>query len=262
MGASSHANSEKYRAQAEQAAAAARKAAEAAAQAAKHAREWAAPRAEQAYRTGARKAKPYVHKVGEKAEHWADVVHGAIVGAAIPAVLSAVDRAAQEDEPRRGGSPWAKVAVPMVVAAAVGAALVVWARRDPNRREWHGDDEWELFSDDGDFPSRLRHDINKTVDLTTDVAKKAAEGVAEVASTVGEKAAPVVAQVKDFTAEQTRRVAKGVESARFKAAEALEDAEDVWEDDIPVTEETPVAKPKRTTKSTAAKKSSSTKADG
>lgn len=252
MGNQSHGNSERYRAEAERAAVAARKAAEAAAHAAKNAREWAAPRAEQAYRTGARKAKPYVHKAGEKAEHWADVVHGAIVGAAIPAVLSAVDRAAQDEDQRRSNT-WAKVGVPMVVAAAVGAALVVWARRDPNRREWHGDDEWELFSDEGDFPARLRHDINKTVDLTTDVAKKAAGNVAEVASTVGEKAGPVVAQVKDFTTEQTRRVAAGVETARSKAAEALEDAEDVWEDDAPVTEETPVPKKPRATKSTTKK---------
>lgn len=251
MGNSSHDNSEKYRAQAEQAARAARKAADAAAHAAKNARDWAAPRAEQAYRVGARKAKPYVHKAGDKAEHWADVVHGAIVGAAIPAVLSAVDRAAQEDEPRRSNT-WAKVAVPMVVAAAVGAALVVWARRDPNRREWQGDDEWELFSDEGDFPARLRHDINKTVDLTADAAKKAAEGVAEVASTVGEKAAPVVAQVKDFTTEQGRRVAAGVETARSRAAEALEDAEDVWEDEGGMADDGPAPKKPRTSTKKAA----------
>lgn len=251
MGQQPKSSSDKYRAQAEQAALAARKAADAAAHAARDAKEWAKPRAEEAYRQGARRAKPYVHKAGDKAEHWADVVHGAIVGAAIPAVLAAVDRAAQEDEPRRSNT-WAKVAVPMVVAAAVGAALVVWARRDPNRRDWHGDDEWELLSDEGDFPARLRHDINKTADLTTDAAKKAAGAVAGAASTVGEKAGPVVAQVKDFTTEQSRRVAAGVESARSKAAEALEDVEDVWEDDVALADDAPAPKKPRSTAKKAA----------
>jgi hypothetical protein len=160
-----------------------------------------------------------------------------------------VDRAAQDDDARRNNT-WVKVAVPMVVAAAVGAALVVWARRDPNRRDWHGDDEWELLAVEGDFPTRLRHDINKTADLTTGAAKKAAGAVAEAANTVGEKAGPVVAQVKDFTAEQSRRVAAGVESARSKAAETLEDVEDVWEDEGAALE-APAPKRRASTKKAA-----------
>ncbi len=248
MARATHDEKDKYRQQAHEAAVAARKAADAAARAAREARDWARPRAEQAYKTGARKAKPYVHRAGDKAEHWADVVHGAIVGAAIPAVISAVDRAAEEPDARRSSNTWAKVAVPMVLAAAVGAALVVWARRDPRRDEWSADDEWELFGDEGDFPSRLRHDINKTVDLTTDAAKKSAEAVAGAAAVVGEKAAPVVAQVKDTAVAQGRKVASSVEAARFRAAEALDDVEDVWEDEV--AEETP--KPRaRSTKKTA-----------
>lgn len=248
MARATHDEKDKYRQQAHEAAVAARKAADAAARAAREARDWARPRAEQAYKTGARKAKPYVHRAGDKAEHWADVVHGAIVGAAIPAVISAVDRAAEEPDARRSSNTWAKVAVPMVLAAAVGAALVVWARRDPRRDEWSADDEWELFGDEGDFSSRLRHDINKTVDLTTDAAKKSAEAVAGAAAVVGEKAAPVVAQVKDTAVAQGRKVASSVEAARFRAAEALDDVEDVWEDEV--AEETP--KPRaRSTKKTA-----------
>ena len=248
MARATHDEKDKYRQQAHEAAVAARKAADAAARAAREARDWARPRAEQAYKTGARKAKPYVHRAGDKAEHWADVVHGAIVGAAIPAVISAVDRAAEEPDARRSSNTWAKVAVPMVLAAAVGAALVVWARRDPRRDEWSADDKWELFGDEGDFPSRLRHDINKTVDLTTDAAKKSAEAVAGAAAVVGEKAAPVVAQVKETAVAQGRKVASSVEAARFRAAEALDDVEDVWEDEV--AEETP--KPRaRSTKKTA-----------
>jgi hypothetical protein len=247
MARATHDERDKYRQQAHEAAVAARKAADVAAKAAREARDWARPRAEQAYKSGARKAKPYVHRAGDKAEHWADVVHGAIVGAAIPAVMSAVDRAAADPEDRRNNT-WAKVAIPMVIAAAVGAALVVWARRDPQRDEWSADDEWELFGDEGDFPSRLRHDINKTVDLTTDVAKKGAEAVAGAAAVVSEKAAPVVAQVKDTAVAQGRKVASSVESVRFRAAEAIDDVEDVWEDEVAPVVEAAKSRARSTTK--------------
>lgn len=251
MARATHDERDKYRQQAHEAAVAARKAADVAAKAAREARDWARPRAEQAYKTGARKAKPYVHRAGDKAEHWADVVHGAIVGAAIPAVMSAVDRAAADPEDRRNNT-WAKVGIPMVIAAAVGAALVVWARRDPRRDEWSADDEWELFGDEGDFPSRLRHDINKTVDITTDVAKKGAGAVAGAAAVVSEKAAPVVAQVKDTAVAQGRKVASSVESVRFRAAEAIDDVEDVWEDEVaPVIDEVTKPRTRSTTKKTA-----------
>ena len=120
-------DAEKYRKQAMDAAEVARDAAERAADAAgkaartakewaeprvKHAKEWAAPRvestwseakdwatprAEQVVHTAAKKAKPYVKKATKKTEHWVEVAQGAIVGAAIPAVLSAFDRAADED---------------------------------------------------------------------------------------------------------------------------------------------------------------------
>jgi len=239
MGRAAPEHHDTYRHKAHEAALAARRAADAAAHAASEAREWAEPRAKEAYRAGARKAKPYVHKAGTKAEQWADVVHGAIVGAAIPAVLSAVDRAANEPEPRRA-PVWPKVVIPMVLAAAAGAALVVWARRDPGRDDWAGDDEWELFGDEGDFPSRLRHDINKTVDLTVDASKKAASAVSDVVETVGEKAGPLVDQVRDTAVAQGRKVASAVDTARSKAVEALDDAEDVWEDEGgPVEEITP-----------------------
>lgn len=254
MARATHDEKDKYRQQAHEAAVAARKAADAAAKAAREARDWARPRAEQAYKTGARKAKPYVHRAGDKAEHWADVVHGAIVGAAIPAVMSAVDRAAADPEDRRSNNTWAKVGIPMVIAAAVGAALVVWARRDPRRDEWSADDEWELFGDEGDFPSRLRHDINKTVDITTDVAKKGAGAVAGAAAVVSEKAAPVVAQVKDTAVAQGRKVASSVESVRFRAAEAIDDVEDVWEDEGGSSDDAPAAKPR--TRSTSKKSAS------
>ena len=80
------------------------------------AKDWATPRAEHAVHAAAKKASPYVKKAGGKAEHWVDVAQGAIVGAAIPAVLSAFDRAGEEDEydaPRNGGSTFAKVLVPV-----------------------------------------------------------------------------------------------------------------------------------------------------
>src|SRR5690606_34408345 len=106
------------------------------------AREWAAPRARGAYKAAARKANPYAKKAGAKAEQWVDYAQGALVGAAIPAVLAAFDRAAEEEHHERRGFPWGAVLIPAVIAGAAGAALVMWAKRDPGRDEWAGDDEW------------------------------------------------------------------------------------------------------------------------
>ena len=141
---------EKYRAQAHEAAEAAKEAAHQAAVSARKAanraqewaepqyeaaKEWATPRAKRAYRTGARKVQPLAHRAGGAAEHWADVAHAAIVGAAIPAVLGAVDNAAR-DEDERHGMNWAALVVPVALAAAAGAALVIWARRDACGDGW------------------------------------------------------------------------------------------------------------------------------
>ena len=103
------------------------------------AREWATPRARSAYKSAARKANPYAKKAGAKAEQWVDYAQGALVGAAIPAVLAAFDRAAEDDRPERRGFPWAAVLIPAAIAGAAGAALVMWAKRDPGRDEWAGD---------------------------------------------------------------------------------------------------------------------------
>ncbi|GMA35710.1 hypothetical protein [Demequina litorisediminis] len=120
---------DKYRAQAEEAAAKAKIAADqataSAKAAAKRAQEWAgpqvkkaqewagpqvgkavawgAPKAEKAYHAGARKASPYVRRAGGKATEWTDIAHAAIVGAAIPAVISAVEAAAVEPKKKSGG---------------------------------------------------------------------------------------------------------------------------------------------------------------
>ncbi len=67
---------------------------------------------------------------------------------------------------------------------------------------------------------------------------------------VSEKAAPVVAQVKDTAVAQGRKVASSVESVRFRAAEAIDDVEDVWEDEGGMAEE---ATPKTRSRSTAKK---------
>jgi hypothetical protein len=116
---------DKYRKQAFDAAESAREAAEraadAAGKAARTAKEWAGPRAErakdwaeprvdeakgwaaprakkvarQAKSNAARKVSPYAHKAGDAAGHWVDVARGALVGAAIPAVVSAIYRAGE-----------------------------------------------------------------------------------------------------------------------------------------------------------------------
>ena len=221
---------DKYRKQATEAAEVAREAAERAADAAgkaartakdwaeprlettwSEAKEWAAPRAEKAFHNAAKKAKPYAHKAGTKAEQWVDVAHGAIVGAAIPAVISAFDRAAQEEEDypeRRGGNTWAKVLIPVLIAGAAGAALVIWAKRDPGRDEWAGDDDdWE-FNGEDDFSSKLRRDVNRAADATAAAAKKAADAVAVAAGTVAEQAGPTYVKAKDAAVAEAKKLAE------------------------------------------------------
>lgn len=288
-------DAEHYRAEANDAAEAARhaaeRAAEAAAKAAKAAKEWATPRVEHAYeeakdwaapkvektyRGAARKATPYVKKAGAKTEEWVDVARGAIVGAAIPAVIAAFERAAAEEieEPvaaRRNNHTLAKVLIPVLIAGAAGAALVIWARRDPGRDEWAGDDdEWD-FTGDADFPTRLRRDVNKAVDVTIDVAKRTAATVAEQAGPyverVKEEAGPYVdraaaaasaaaAAAAARAKQEASKLREGVVEARTRAAHGLadtfDDAEDVWEDEGgPVEDqatgdvETPAAKKPR-----------------
>jgi hypothetical protein len=343
-------DAEKYRKQAMDAAETARDAAERAAEAAskaartakewaeprvKHAKEWAAPRvestwsdakdwatprAEHVVQAAAKKAKPYVKKATNKTEHWVEVAQGAIVGAAIPAVLSAFDRAADEDShesQRKGGSTWAKVLIPVLIAGAAGAALVIWAKRDPGKDEWAGDDDdWEFEGED-DFSSRLRRDVNKAADATAAAAKRAAEAVTSAASMVAEQAGPTYTKAKDATVAEAKKLAEqagpfvdkakeqatpyvdkavvaastaatrakeaaapvverakatatneaerikaNVEAARHRAAtglaDALDDAEDVWEDEGGTLEDGPApaaAKKPRAPRKPVAKKS-------
>jgi hypothetical protein len=280
---------EKYRAQAQEAAAAAVEAAQQAALAAKKAarragewagpqydlaKEWAAPRAEKAYHAGARKAQPYVERAGGKAEHWADVVHGAIVGSAIPAVLHAVDNAARDEEDDRGVN-WGAIVVPVIIAAAAGAALVAWARRDPGRDSWAGEDEeWE-FSTDGDFKDQLRHNINKAADSATAATKKAVAAASAAAGAAGEavvdRAGPVADRARAEVHKLADRAAPAAERARAEAARVvsnleaarnrataevvntIDDAEDVWEDEPAPSEPSRPAPVKKTANSTKAK---------
>jgi hypothetical protein len=258
------------------------------------AREWAAPRARGAYKAAARKANPYAKKAGAKAEQWVDYAQGALVGAAIPAVLAAFDRAAEEERPERRGFPWGAVLIPAVIAGAAGAALVMWAKRDPGRDEWAGDDEWD-YQGDEDFSARLRRDVNRAADATAAAARKAASAVSAAATTVAEQAGPYVEKAKEqagpyvekasqaaVTAAQrakeqaapivekatatvkaeTAKVIDSVDAARHRAAseiaDVLDDAADVWDDEV-ADEVTEVAKEAKKAATTAAKKATGSK---
>lgn len=204
-----------------------------------HAKEWLGPRAKHVYHEGARKAEPYVRRAGDKASDWSDAIHAAVVGAAIPAVIAAVDSAAHaEDEPQHR-SVWPKLVIPAMVVGAAAAALVVWARRDPGRDPWAGeDDEWE-FADGSDFKDQLRDNVNRAADAASDAAKRAASAASAAASAaaeaLSEKAGPAVAKVKETAVAEARKVKVAAEEARHKAAAGLadtfDDAEDVWEDE-------------------------------
>jgi len=268
------AKAKEYQRQAAEAAAAARAAAKeasaAAAEAAarakewagpqvEHAREWLAPRARHLYSEGARKAEPYVRKAGDKAADWTDALHAAVVGAAIPAVLAAVDSAAHADEEPESRSVWPKIVVPAMVVGAAAAALVVWARRDPGRDPWAGDDdEWE-FADGSDFKDQLRDNVNRAADAAGEAAKRAASAAAAAAAAaadaLSEKAGPAVSKVKETAVAEARKVRDAAEVARHKAAaglaETFDDAEDVWEDEA---EDSAAAPKKAAPRKTAAKK--------
>ncbi|WP_062382631.1 hypothetical protein [Demequina iriomotensis] len=187
-----------------------------------HAKDWASPRVQEAYHSGAKKASPYVRKAGETTEHWVDVAHAAIVGAAIPAVIAAVDDAARSEPEDKGGRSWSKVLVPLALAAAAGAAVVVWARRDQGRDAWAGEDEeWE-FAAEGDLKDTVRRNVNKAVDAAAEAAKKAADAATAAANAaaevitdkagptyekVREAAGPAAEHVKDTAVTEAKKVA-------------------------------------------------------
>lgn len=216
-------DTKKYLAQAEEAAEQARQAAKQATVAAKKAShkaaqwagpqldaavEWGKPRAKHAYHSGAQKAQPYVRKAGARASEWTDIAHAAIVGAAIPAVMDAVDDAAHDDDDR--GNGWLKIFVPVALGVVAGAALIAWARRDPGRDDWAGEDEeWE-FTSDASLKDQLRHNINKAADSATVVAKKAVGAAGDAASSasdaLNDKASPAVAKVKETALPAADRV--------------------------------------------------------
>lgn len=296
--AKAHKAAKEYQKQAAEAAAAAKvaagEAAAAAAQAAARAKDWAGPQVEQArewlgprakhlYASSARHAEPLVRRAGSRAADVSDAIHAAVVGAAIPAVLAAVDSAAHADEESKHRSVWPKVVIPAMLIGAATAALVVWARRDPGHDTWAGeDDEWE-FADDNGFKDQLRDGVNRAADAATDAAKRAAAAASAAASAaaevvtekagpaatrvkdtavaeakkVAEAAGPAVSKVKDTAVAEAKKVKEAAVDARDKAAaglaEAFDDAEDVWEDEggsgedglTPVehVEPTPVKKP-------------------
>ena len=278
-----------YQKQAAEAAAAARaaatEAAVAAAQAAARAKDWAGPQVDQAkewlgprakhlYSEGARRAEPYVRKAGNRAGDWSDAIHAAVVGAAIPAVIAAVDSAAHADDEPQNRNVWPKVLIPALLVGAAAAALVVWARRDPGRDTWAGeDDEWE-FADDAAFKDQLRDGVNRAADAAVDAAKRAASAATSAASAaaevvtekagptvtkvkdtavtaakeVADAAGPAVTKVKDTAVAEAKKVKDAASDARAKAAAGLadtfDDAEDVWEDEGGTNEDglTPVEK--------------------
>ena len=203
------------------------------------AKEWLGPRAKHVYAESARRAEPYVRRAGSRAGEWTDAIHAAVVGAAIPAVIAAVDSAAHsEDEPQHK-SVWPKVIIPAMLIGAAAAALVVWARRDPGHDTWAGeDDEWE-FADDTAFKDQVRDGVNRAADAATDAAKRAAVAAGAAASAAAEvlteKAGPAVAKVKDTAVSEAKKVKEAAGEARSKAAagfiDTFDDAEDVWEDE-------------------------------
>jgi hypothetical protein len=215
-----------------------------------NAKEWLGPRAKHLYAEGARRSEPLVRKAGNRVGDWSDALHAAVVGAAIPAVIAAVDSAAHADDEPQHRSVWPKVVIPALVVGAAAAALVLWARRDPGRDRWAGeDDEWE-FADDAAFKDQLRDGVNRAADAAVDAAKRAATAASSAASAAAEvvsekagpavakakdAAGPVVAKVKDTAVAEAKKVRNAATDARDKAADALadtfDDAEDVWEDE-------------------------------
>lgn len=234
------------------------------------AREWAKPRAKKAYRMGARKAVPLVEGASDRAERWADAAHAAIVGSIIPAVVSAARGAAEPERERDRGPNWGAILIPTVLAVAAGAAVVAWAKRDPGPDHWaEGDeDEWEFVSDQRRRLAKARTSINEAVTAAEDAVKHAAALTASAAgsaySSASEAVGPTVDKVKDEAVKtskkvadaagptakkvrdeavktskkvansasaQGKKVAKSASAARAKAEAAVDDVEDVWEDE-------------------------------
>ena len=253
------------------------------------AKEWLGPRAKHLYSASARRAEPLVRKAGYKATDWTDAIHAAVVGAAIPAVLAAVDSAAHADDEPQRRNVWPKIVIPAMLVGAAAAALVVWARRDPGRDSWAGDDdEWEFT---GDFKDQLRDGVNRATDAAVDASKRAAAAASAAASAaaevvtekagpaagrvkdtavaeakkVADAAGPAVTKVKDTAVAEARKVKEAASEARSKAAAGLadtfDDAEDVWEDEGGTNDDglTPVEHVEPTPKKPAAKKPPTTK---
>ncbi len=239
------------------------------------ARDWAVPRAKKAYRTGARRATPFVAGAGGRAEHLADIIHDAVVGSVIPGVVEAVRRAGREPEPppparKDRDFPWLAVIIPLTVAVAAGAAVVAWARRDPGPEAWpERDEDWEFADEQRARIARARTSINKAVDSAEEALRHAGEVVTSTASAAGaaiaEAAVPTVRKVRDAavpaakwvrdeTGPAAQRVRETVRTARKRATGdvvfAMDDIEDVWGED----ETAELRKPPAAKKKPAAKK--------
>lgn len=247
-----------------------------------HARDWAVPRAKRAYRTGARRATPYVAAAGDRAEHLADVVHDAVVTSVIPGVVNAFRRAGTEPEPERdrGRNYWPAVLIPLAVGVAAGVAIVAWARKDP------GAETFEERPGESDFTreqrlrvARARTSINRAVDSAETAVHHAADMVATTAAAAGaaivetvtptaqrvrDAAEPIAHRVRDATVPVAQGFRETMRSTGNKARddmlEALEDMGDVWGDDDDSdspsgsTTTKPAARKPSTTKKPAAKK--------
>jgi len=274
-------DAEKLKSQAEHAASAAKEAAVAAREAAQrakewaepryeHAKEWAKPRAEKVVRASAQKAEPYVAAAGTRAENIADAIHAAIVGSVIPAVVGAVHDVGQKPSGKDDdkGFNWGAVVIPAVVAAAAGAALIAWARRDPGVDGWAGeeDEEWE-FAGDSQRTTQVKDSINKAADSAENIlrqvggaaaaaasaaaaavmesvgpaagrvkdaagpaAAKVKEAAGPAAAKVMEAAAPAAAKVKEAAIKEAKKVRETIEAARNKATEGVSGTIDDVED--------------------------------
>ncbi len=233
------------------------------------ARDWTVPRAKKVYRTGARRATPFVEGAGGRAEHLADVIHDAVVGSVIPGVVDAVRRAGREPEPPPAREdrdfPWLAVIIPLTVAVAAGAAVVAWARRDPGPEAWpERDEDWEFADEQRARIARARTSINKAVDSAEEALRHAGEVVTSTASAAGaaiaeaavptarkvrDAAVPAAQWVRDETGPAARRVRDTVRTVRKRATGdvvfAMDDVEDVWgEDETGELKKPPVAKKK------------------
>jgi len=238
------------------------------------ARDWAVPRAKKAYRTGARRATPFVEGAGTRAEHLADIVHDAVVQSVIPGVVGAVRRAGREPEPpperKDRDFPWLAVIIPLTIAVAAGAAVVAWARRDPGPEAWpERDEDWEFSDEQRARIARARTSINKAVDSAEEALRHAGEVVTSTASAAGaaiaevavptarkvrDAAVPAAQWVREESGPAAKRVRETVRTVRKRASgdvvSAMDDIEDVWGED----ETAEIKKPSAARKKPDAKK--------